>query len=96
MGYLSNNMEDKKELSGTQGLIGGIIFTIVLFSTLGLIKLPQNDVSLGIRYAEENDVKEIDICEYKFDDNEVAKESCQEYVLSKHPSDEKSNFPSRD
>lgn len=86
--YSENNMEDKKELTGTQGLIGGIIFTIVLLSTLGFIKLPQNDVSLGIRYAEENDVKEIEICEYKFDDNDIAKESCQEYVLSRYPSEE--------
>jgi hypothetical protein len=81
-------MEDKKELTGIQGLVGGIVFTIVLLLTLGLIKLPQNDVSLGIRYAEENDAKEIEICEYKFDDNDIAKESCQEYVQSKYPSEE--------
>lgn len=73
-------MEDRKELTGTQGLIGGIIFTIVLLSTLGFIKFPQDDISLGIRYAEENDIKDTKICEYKFDDNDIAKESCQEYV----------------
>ena len=86
-------MGEKKELTGTQGLIGGIIFTIVFLSTLGFIKLPQNDVSLGIRYAEENDVKEIEICEYKFDDNDIAKESCKEYIRSKYPSEEESILP---
>ncbi len=86
-------MKDKKELTGTQGLIGGVIFTIVLLSTLGLIKLPQDDISLGIRYAEENYVKDIEICEYKFDDNDIARESCQEYVRSKHPSEEEVNLP---
>lgn len=86
-------MEDKKELTGTQGLIGGIIFTIVLLSTLGLIKLPKDDISLGIRYAEENDVKDIEICEYKFDDNDIARESCQEYVRSKYPPEEEYNLP---
>ena len=77
-------MLDKKELTGTQGLIGGAIFTIVLLSTLGLIKLPQSDVNLGEKYATENDVRDIKICEYKFDDNDTAKESCQEYVRSKY------------
>jgi hypothetical protein len=86
-------MKDKKELTGTQGLIGGVIFTIVLLSTLGFIQLPQDDISLGIRYAEENDVKDIEICEYKFDDNDMARESCQEYVRSKFPSEEESNLP---
>ena len=85
-------MVDKKELTGPQGLIGGAIFTIVLLSTLGFIKLPQNDISLGVRYAEENDVKDIDICEYKFDDNDIARESCQEYVRSKYPSEEESDL----
>lgn len=75
---------NKKELTGTQGLIGGAIFTIVLLSTLGFIKLPQDDIALGTKYAEKNDVKDIEICEYKFDDNEIAKESCQEYVKSKY------------
>lgn len=86
-------MRDKEDLTGTQGLIGGVIFTVVLLSTLGFIKLPQNDISLGIRYAEENDVKDIEICEYKFDDNDIARESCQEYVRSKFTFKEESNLP---
>lgn len=77
-------MQDKNDLTGTQGLIGGAIFTVVLLSTLGLIRIPQNDIDLGAKYAEKNNVRDIGICEYKFDDNETAKESCQEYVKSKY------------
>lgn len=83
---------NKKELTGTQGLIGGAVFTIVLLSTLGFIKLPKNDIALGTKYAEKNDVKDIEICEYKFDDNDIARESCQEYVRSKYPSEEESDL----
>lgn len=77
-------MEDKNDLTGTQGLIGGVIFTIVVLSTIGFIKIPQDEISLGIQYAKENDVRDIAICEYKFDDNDIAEESCQEYVKSKY------------
>jgi hypothetical protein len=87
MAFLSKsirNMEDKNELTGTQGLIGGVIFTLVVLSTIGFIKIPQDEISLGIQYAKENDVRDIAICEYKFDDNDIAEESCQEYVKSKY------------
>ncbi len=78
------NMEDKNELTGTQGLIGGVILTVAVLSTIGFIKIPQDEIYLGIQYAKENDVRDIAICEYKFDDNDIAEESCQEYVKSKY------------
>ena len=77
-------IEDKDDLTGTQGLLGGVIFTVVVLSTMGFIKIPQDEISLGIQYAKENDVRDIAICEYKFDDNDIAEESCQEYVKSKY------------
>lgn len=77
-------MQDKNDLTGPQGLIGGVIFAVVALSTMGFIKIPQDEISLGIQYAKENDVRDIAICEYKFDDNDIAEESCQEYVKSKY------------
>lgn len=78
------DMEDKNDLTGTQGLLGGVIFTVVVLSTIGYIKIPQDEINQGIQYAKENDVRDIAICEYKFDDNDIAEESCQEYVKSKY------------
>ena len=77
-------MEDKNDLTGTKGLLGGVIFTVVALSTMGFIKIPQDEISQGIQYAKENDVRDIVICEYKFDDNDISEESCQEYVKSKY------------
>lgn len=77
-------MRDENELTGTQGLIGGVLFTVVVLSTIGFIKIPPDEINQGIQYAKENDVRDIAICEYKFDDNDIAMESCEEYVKSKY------------
>lgn len=73
-----------EELTGTQGLIGGIFFTLILLFSIGFIQIPTNSIEVGTKYAEKNNVKDIVICGYKFDDDETAKESCEETVKSKY------------
>jgi len=73
-------MKENKELTGTQGLIGGAIFTIAVLLSIGWIQIPKEGAGVGEKWAKEKNIHEIEACGYKFEEDIYAREACEEYI----------------
>ncbi len=59
-------MGKEKELTGLQGFLIGIVLTGVILNYAGYINPSRDSFDYGYQYAKENNFREEELCEIRF------------------------------